>query len=180
MPACKPAASPPRVASRRCSSGGSGIERHDCRGQSQQQKRARAADASVQSVFQFVPVRGRFTELIGDEQFRNRIGERHLLGTRDNCSPLALCRPVAPEQEVIKTRYLALDQAALDQLRHRLVQARPTCQDDTQGNRPIAVEAFEILKVAVEEWILVVSFDFERDAAFRIAVSDVKDVIDLV
>ena len=48
----------------------------------------------MQSVFQFVPVRGRFTELIGDEQFRNRIGERHLLGTRDNCSPLALCRPV--------------------------------------------------------------------------------------
>ena len=60
---------------------------------------------------------------------------------------------------------LLLVREAAHQCAHGVLQARAARDDDPQRNCTICVQPFEILQVAVEERILVVPLDFQRDGS---------------
>jgi hypothetical protein len=60
---------------------------------------------------------------------------------------------------------LSLIYESAHEIAHVILQSPSTCDDDTNRNRSVSMQSFEILQVAVEEWVFVIPLDLQRDKA---------------
>src|SRR5690606_35255221 len=106
----------------------------------------------------------RFPELIRDELTGERLTEsRAARDPRDDIAALARRRFIAPLRYVLERLNLAFIQEPRHQTAHPFMKAAAACHHHADGNGAVRMQPFKILQVAVDERILVVPLDLERD-----------------
>lgn len=127
---------------------------------------------------------GRLAELVAHEDGNEGVAER-VRGRRPHDPVLDLGALAAGWRVAPGFKRAEIGDATLvDEARHQrphVRMQRPTAGDnDTDGDRAVTVQPLEVLEIPVEEGILVVPFDFQRDAPCALAGGELADVIDLM
>src|SRR6185312_2785336 len=124
------------------------VEGDDRIRQADQHKRTWVADASVHTVFQLAPVRGRLAEFVSHERVSKRFPKwkrishpGHFLG---DSLPLPRRGIVIPRPQIIEALYLSLIQEARDQIAHIPLECAASGYDDANRNCAISMQPFEI------------------------------------
>jgi hypothetical protein len=136
---------------------------------------------ALNSVFELAPVGRRLAKFIGDELVGYRLAKRDGIflpqHARANLLALPRCRHVTPFREIVEILDLPLLEKTADVITHVVVQQPSPGDDQPNRDRAIAMQSFEIFKVAIKERILVVPFNLQGDTR---PVVESADVIDLM
>ena len=108
-------------------------------------------------------MRGRTAELVLHESARPIFHEP--VTFRPDHAALAIRRSQVELLKVAKASHTVIDRACLNDLNHAILQGLSACHDDPDADRAFAMEPLKILKVAIEERILVVPLDFQGNGA---------------
>ena len=160
------------------------VERYDGVRQSDENERAGIADASVDAILQLSPMSGCLAEFIGDEFVGEGIAEaarQDFAGCQlGDGGALPSGGTVAPLFQALKIVDPTIIEEAADQQAHVFMQRSAAGDNDASRDVAIGAEAFEIFKISIVERVLVVPFDFERDARECRLGPETADVVDFV
>jgi hypothetical protein len=124
---------------------------------------------AAHTIFELAPVRSRSAELVGYELIDPRLPERNglfqPLNALRNRSDLAWGRREADAPHAFEVVDSTLVGETPDEFVHSVLEVGSTCDHYAEADRAIGVQTFEVLKITIEERVLVVPLDLKSDRA---------------